>query len=130
MIESIQIKNFRGIQSGRIDRFRKFNLLVGPNNSGKSAVLEAIYLAGTSDRAARIADRQKQLSYDGQTSDNDLIGYHPMARILDRHKYDAPGLHSILNDGAQVQFIESSAPLREFDISFAPMSDQIGRAHV
>jgi len=124
MIESIQIKNFRGIQSGRMDRFRKFNLLIGPNNSGKSAVLEAIYLASTSDRAARITDRQKQLSYDGQTSDNDLTGYHPMARILDRHKYDAPSLHSILNNGAQVQFIDSSAPLRDFDISFAPMSDR------
>jgi predicted ATPase len=124
MIESIQIKNFRGIQSGRMDRFRKFNLLVGPNNSGKSAVLEAIYLAGTSDRAARITDRQKQLSYDGQTSDNDLMGYHPMVRILDRHKYDASSLHAILNDGAQVQFIDSSAPLRDFDISFASMSDR------
>jgi hypothetical protein len=125
MIESLQIKNYRGIQSGRMDRFKKFNLLVGPNNSGKSAVLEAIYLAGTSDRAARITDRQKLLSYDGQTSDNDLLGHHPMIRVLDRHKYDAPSLHAILNDGAQVQFIDSSAPLRDFDISFAPMSDRI-----
>ena len=43
MIESIHIKNFRGIQDGKIDRFSKINLLVGPNNSGKSAVLETIY---------------------------------------------------------------------------------------
>jgi AAA15 family ATPase/GTPase len=54
MIESILIKNFRGIQTGQIDRFRKFNLLVGPNNSGKSTVLEALYLATTADRPARI----------------------------------------------------------------------------
>ncbi|MGH9752681.1 MAG: AAA family ATPase, partial [Blastocatellia bacterium] len=124
MIESIQIKNFRGIQSGRIDRFKKFNLLVGPNNSGKSAVLEAIYIASTSDRPARITFRQEQINYDGQTSDNDLIGYHPMARILDRHSYDVSILHSIPDEGAQIQFIESSAPLRDFDISFAPISDR------
>src|SRR5262249_48064535 len=94
MIESIQIKNFRGIQSGRIDRFRKFNLLVGPNNSGKSAVLEAIYLASTSDRAARITIQQEQLSYDGQTSDNDLMGYHPMTRVLERYNYDPSSSHA------------------------------------
>lgn len=124
MIESIQIKNFRGIQSGRIDRFRKFNLLVGPNNSGKSSVLEAIYLASTTDRAARITSQQEQLSYDGQTSDNDLMGNHPIAKILDRHNYDMSILHSIYNGGAQIQFIESSTPLRDFDISFAPISDR------
>ncbi len=124
MIESIRIKNFRGIQSGLIDRFRKFNLLVGPNNSGKSAVLEAIYLACASDRPARITLRQEQIGFDGQTSDNDLMGHHPIARILGRHSYDVSILHAIHNEGAQIQFIESSAPLRDFDISFAPISDR------
>ena len=50
MIESIHLKNFRGIRSGKIDGFKKINLLVGPNNSRKSAVLEAIYLACTAER--------------------------------------------------------------------------------
>lgn len=43
-ILSIKIKNFRGIDSLQISEFRRVNLFYGRNNSGKSSVLEAIFI--------------------------------------------------------------------------------------
>jgi predicted ATPase len=44
MISSIQINGYRGLQSFAMDGLGRINLLVGTNNSGKTSVLEAIYL--------------------------------------------------------------------------------------
>ena len=42
--KSIEIKNFRGIESLKIDDLSRLNVFLGQNNSGKSSVLEAIAL--------------------------------------------------------------------------------------
>jgi len=44
MIESVKIKNFRGIREGEID-LAPLTILLGANNSGKSTILEALFLA-------------------------------------------------------------------------------------
>jgi AAA15 family ATPase/GTPase len=49
MIESIEIKNFRCFKDTKIAEFGLVNLLGGMNNSGKTALLEAIYLAQNPD---------------------------------------------------------------------------------
>ncbi len=41
-IESLDIKNFRGIKEGHIEGFADVNVLVGRNNCGKTSVMEAI----------------------------------------------------------------------------------------
>lgn len=126
MIESILIKNFRGIQTGQIDRFRKFNLLVGPNNSGKSAVLEALYLATTADRPARITIPRVQNGYDGKISDSDLLGYLPMMRVLNRHNYEPSSLHIVHQEGSRISTNMPSGPLENADIMFKPVSNWVG----
>ena len=45
MLKSISIKNFRGIQRCSIDDFADVNAFLGRNGSGKSTILESIYLA-------------------------------------------------------------------------------------
>jgi hypothetical protein len=85
MIESIHIKNFRGIQDGKIDRFSKINLLVGPNNSGKSAVLEAIYISGISSRSSTL--ELPNDSYDVQIAESDFLGKDAIIRVGERHGY-------------------------------------------
>jgi AAA15 family ATPase/GTPase len=45
MFKSITIKNFRGIKELTIDDFKQVNLFVGANNSGKTSVLEALFIA-------------------------------------------------------------------------------------
>jgi len=43
MITKLEIKNFRGIEEGNIE-LAPLTILVGPNNSGKSTILEALFL--------------------------------------------------------------------------------------
>ncbi len=119
MIESILIKNFRGIQTGQIDRFRKFNLLVGPNNSGKSAVLEAIYLSCTASRGARLETASgEHTDYSVRIADRDFLDDDPMMRVLARHSYRKQQV--MLNeDGIYVSIRNQPAPLRNFKISAA-----------
>ncbi|MCC7429240.1 AAA family ATPase, partial [bacterium] len=56
-LEKITIENFRGItQSSTVSGFNKMTILVGPNNSGKSTLLESIFL-GTCERLSGNFDR-------------------------------------------------------------------------
>jgi len=50
-VERLEIKGFRGIREGRL-RLAPLTLLVGPNNSGKTAILEALFLAPNPFRLA------------------------------------------------------------------------------
>ncbi len=42
--KSIEIKEFRGIKQMRSLKLKKFNVIIGRNNSGKTALLEALFL--------------------------------------------------------------------------------------
>jgi AAA15 family ATPase/GTPase len=44
MLESVSIKRFRGFQQFEIASLDRFNLILGRNNTGKTALLEAIFL--------------------------------------------------------------------------------------
>jgi hypothetical protein len=44
MLKSFSIKNFRTFKSFTIDNFKRINLITGKNNSGKTALLEAMFL--------------------------------------------------------------------------------------
>jgi len=44
MLETLQIKNFRLFKELKINRLSSVNLIVGNNNSGKSCLLEALYI--------------------------------------------------------------------------------------
>jgi hypothetical protein len=44
MIRSIEITNFRGIQSGKLENLTPLTILVGPNGCGKSTILDALLL--------------------------------------------------------------------------------------
>ena len=49
MIKSVEIKNLRGIQEGKLDELTPLVVLVGPNGSGKSTILDALLIAGSPD---------------------------------------------------------------------------------
>lgn len=48
MINSIQIKNYRGIKDMKIDNFKKYNIFTGDNGSCKTTVIEALAISCTS----------------------------------------------------------------------------------
>ena len=43
-LNNLHIEAFRGLRDMQLDDFGQFNLLVGPNNCGKTSVLEALTL--------------------------------------------------------------------------------------
>lgn len=45
MIKSLDISNFRGFQGLSLEGLKPFNIIVGPNATGKTALLEAVFLA-------------------------------------------------------------------------------------
>lgn len=44
MIKDFEIKNFRGIQSLKLEEFSNVNIFLGKPNTGKTSILEALYL--------------------------------------------------------------------------------------
>ncbi len=46
MIESLEVSNFRGFERLELHGLRRINVIVGENSSGKTAFLEAVFLAG------------------------------------------------------------------------------------
>jgi DNA repair exonuclease SbcCD ATPase subunit len=49
MIQSISINGLRGIAKGEIEGFAPLTILVGPNSSGKSTILDACMLAASAN---------------------------------------------------------------------------------
>ncbi|MGB9806841.1 MAG: ATP-dependent nuclease [Thermoproteota archaeon] len=50
MIKRLEIRNFRGVKEGNIE-LAPLTILLGPNNSGKTTILEALFLAPNPFRA-------------------------------------------------------------------------------
>lgn len=46
MITSLHIKNFRGFEDLEVKGLKRVNLFAGRNNSGKTSLLEAVFLLG------------------------------------------------------------------------------------
>ena len=47
MLERLRVRNFRGFENLGVDRLRRINLVAGRNDTGKSTLLEAIFLLGS-----------------------------------------------------------------------------------
>lgn len=82
MIKELFLKNFRGIKSGRLEDFAQVNILVGPNNSGKTTILEALYLLFLMTRG--------EIYYEGNfipclIPEKDFLGYDPLLRLQKKH---------------------------------------------
>lgn len=69
MIDQIEIQNFRCFRRLDIPFCRRINILVGDNGSGKTAILEAIYLALANSPAAAVSVRQFR-GFDGVFTGN------------------------------------------------------------
>jgi hypothetical protein len=87
MIERLVIHRFRGIREGVLDDLGKVNLLIGPNNSGKTAILELLYLGGTSGRSCGlILENVQDGTFQATASlPQDFLGYEPLPRLRQRH---------------------------------------------
>ena len=53
MFTYARIENFRGIERLEVSGLGRVNLIIGRNNAGKTAMMEAIWMAGSAENAAR-----------------------------------------------------------------------------
>lgn len=132
MIHSIQLRDFRGIQQGHIKGFRQLNLLIGPNNSGKSTLMEALYLTGTAGRPATLQAQYGQpITYDVTVATGDLSGNHPQTRLWQRHNFAGtqPDLGQWSNGVLYYTLQDTSIAFSNFDLvaskrNFSPGEEQ------
>lgn len=134
MISSITIKGFRGIESGQIRKLTKFNVLVGPNNAGKSAVMEALYLAGTVNQTEGLITQQEKeiTTYDALLPGQDLLGCHSLKLIASKHSDGAESsdLGWVEAGSIKVNVSDSSAPqsLRQFELGLSDLRSSTPKA--
>lgn len=101
MISHLYLRNVCGIAEGTLQDCAQINLLIGPNNVGKTTIVEALYLAATADAPCKlVVDTALQSTNTMHTTvalsaAADMMGYMPMSRVWQRHNYppcwdDAP----------------------------------------
>ena len=56
MIHSIEVKHFRGIKEGKLEGLTPLVVLVGPNGCGKSTILDALLISGSSSPTRAIGE--------------------------------------------------------------------------
>ena len=99
MIDSFLIENFRLFESLRLERLARVNLFVGRNNSGKSALLEAIevYASNASPRTllGLIKAREETWSGKAQVEFRETYG-NPIRHIFRGHQLPEAGKEGIM----------------------------------
>ena len=91
MYTSLSIRNFRAFQSLDIEGLKRVNLFAGRNNSGKTSVLEALYLLEAEQPAARARQlfRNRGLADAGIVHQTALdMPWATLFRNLQRHRCD------------------------------------------
>lgn len=126
MIRRLVIHRFRGIREGVVDDFGKVNLLIGPNNSGKTAVLEMLYLAAVCGRECNVLIQDVEPSaWAGHTLNRyDFLGQEPMPRLRIRHgepsKWDeSPAVLANAYE-LNVELKLNKHPFKQFRLSVPP----------
>ena len=69
LLKSILLQNFRNYSKKEFDFSDKTTLIIGPNASGKTNLLEAIYLLATG-KSFRAELESEMISYDKQMSND------------------------------------------------------------
>ena len=95
-IANIQIRNFRGIKSGSID-FAKHSVLIGPNNCGKTTIIEALALLLGRDKLVRSLTEHDFYASNPKPTDriyiiaSELIDYNFRSKLPTGPGYPANG---------------------------------------
>lgn len=99
MIDSFLIENFRLFESLRLERLARVNLFVGRNNSGKSALLEAIEVYASTASAETLLNlikaREETWSGKSQVEFRQLYG-NPIRHIFRGHQFPNVGAGGIV----------------------------------
>ncbi|MBM0743506.1 AAA family ATPase [Phormidium sp. CLA17] len=99
MLESIQVSNFRLFQHLEVGRLNRVNLVVGKNNAGKSAFLEAVELYASNASPTvlfnLVKSRQETWVSEAQPQSQNFTG-NSVRHLFFRHKLPQVGEQGIL----------------------------------
>lgn len=95
MLTSLLIKNFRLFRALSIERLGRVNLVVGKNNSGKSALLEAVELYASNGSTTQVlinlvTNRQETWKGQAQSEDESVV-INPVRHLFYGHDIPALG---------------------------------------
>lgn len=100
MLTSLTIKNFRLFKELSIQRLGKVNLVVGKNNSGKSALLEAVELYASNGSITNVLVdlvTNRQETWKGQSqSEDEAAQINPIRHLFFGHKIPELGREGIV----------------------------------
>ncbi len=99
MLTSLFVKNFRLFDSLKLERLGRLNLVVGRNNSGKSALLEAVelYASGASPQVLINLVTSRQETWKGQPqTEEEPIGLNPIRHLFHNHELPEVGKTGIV----------------------------------
>jgi hypothetical protein len=109
MYRSVRVRNYRGFSRYEMRDLGRVNLLVGKNNSGKTSVLEALYVLGSGgDPAAlwRICNRRgERFVDDGRLrgrSEADISHLFSGHELLVGQSFSVDGVNSVAEQGVTV----------------------------
>ena len=105
----MEISEFRGIKHAKFDDLGQINVLVGRNNSGKTAFLEAAYLLSA-----------------GRTGFVDALGDNAMRRVASETRPDAGWDYLIKQKSAAAVVTASLAGSRQDRLSIAKTTNELG----
>jgi predicted ATP-dependent endonuclease of OLD family len=121
MLNSFLIKNFRLFEMLTIEHLGRLNLIVGRNNSGKSAFLEAVelYVSNASTQVVINLVTNRQETWKGQPQvENESIGINPVRHLFHNH-----ALPSLGDEGITLGTVNSEGEQLHIDIA----AYQVGR---
>ena len=112
MLTRIEIDNYRGFTSYRMDGLSQVNLLVGKNNSGKTALAEAIHLVtagGDPIVLAEAAQRRGEMT----ASDDSSRLFPDLTHFFHGHQIAAGSSFSLCCDNGYPTLTVRLVPIRE-----------------
>ncbi|MDE2769755.1 MAG: AAA family ATPase [Bacteroidota bacterium] len=107
MIDTLKLENYRGFEKYKLRELSMVNLLVGPNNCGKTSVLEAVHLLvsqGDPDVLVKSSQRRSEsYAVEEQSPDTPHVLHYryPLHHHFHGHRLE-PGVRLSVSTGAEL----------------------------
>ncbi|GHT34307.1 ATP/GTP phosphatase [Bacteroidia bacterium] len=103
LLEQLKISNFRGFDNLEIDGLSKINLFVGKNNSGKTSILEAIFLliGMNNGQLLNTITQQRELRNSKQEEFKTLTGKEILYLFHNLDSNNTPRFYTKLSNGTE-----------------------------
>lgn len=112
MIEGVQVKNYKSLKNIDVE-LGDFTVLVGPNNSGKSALLEAImYLKSAFENPVQNANHFENIPYLDHSINSDVVSYRDNG-----NQADFISVNNLINFSDTAQYEELEHFYDELEVS-------------